>query len=127
MRSSFETSQLCLSGAFCSSCRALETGKRQRRTLARSYRLPPGAPDFPCPHGRPWSDDEEPHRDDRCSNEIERRVVCGVCPNYIAREERQTCRLFRGADCSYDRAMITGGPWPDECPQLVKEGVAAHG
>lgn len=40
--------------AHCTTCRDLEGGRAWRQSLATAFELPPGAPDFQCPHDRPW-------------------------------------------------------------------------
>ncbi len=51
----FVESPHCSWRAHCQTCRAqTEAGRAFRVSLGQAFMLPPGAPDFPCPHGRPW-------------------------------------------------------------------------
>jgi len=43
-----------MSHAHCGACRAKDGGRQWRESLANAFELPPDAPDFTCPHGRPW-------------------------------------------------------------------------
>lgn len=57
----------CKSSAHCRQCRQLEQGRPWRGSLAKAFTLPPGAPDFACPYGKPWGHvpppDPDVHRD----------------------------------------------------------------
>lgn len=46
----------CLSGGHCAACRSRGAGGVSFRAglLRDGWPLPDGAPDFECPHGRPW-------------------------------------------------------------------------
>jgi hypothetical protein len=46
----------CLSGGHCAACRSRGAGGASFRAglLRDGWPLPDGAPDFECPHGRPW-------------------------------------------------------------------------
>jgi len=44
----------CRSGFHCRACRDLEGGRAWRESLGKAFRLPAGAPDFPCPLAHPW-------------------------------------------------------------------------
>lgn len=50
----FASSFACRSGAHCRQCRDLQHGRAWRLRLAATHTLPPNAPDFDCPHGKPW-------------------------------------------------------------------------
>jgi hypothetical protein len=50
----FVQSSTCTSGAHCRACRDRDGGRTWRERLGRAFALPAGAPDFICPHGRPW-------------------------------------------------------------------------
>ena len=44
----------CLSGLHCRLCRQREEGHPWRRALGAHWEMPPGYPEFECPHGKPW-------------------------------------------------------------------------
>lgn len=44
----------CRSGLICGKCRDREGGRALRAGLGRTLEVPPGAPDYECPLGRPW-------------------------------------------------------------------------
>jgi len=44
----------CHARVHCGTCRSREEGRGWRESLAKAFELPPGAPDFDCPHGLPW-------------------------------------------------------------------------
>ena len=50
----FPETRHCRSGGHCRTCRDLEGGRAWRQSLAARFELPPGAPDFACPHGKAW-------------------------------------------------------------------------
>ena len=50
----FTTTRHCLAGGHCRKCRDLLGGRPFRIDLAGNFALPDGAPDFDCPHGKPW-------------------------------------------------------------------------
>ena len=50
----FVYSEHCCSGAHCRTCRDRDGGRSFRASLGTVFELPAGAPDFDCPHGRPW-------------------------------------------------------------------------
>lgn len=52
----FTESAACTSGLHCATCR--DTGKagtQFRAAMGRSFQLPPDAPDFACPQGKPFT------------------------------------------------------------------------
>ncbi len=51
----FTDSADCAARLHCETCRAREAGRAFRVSLGGLFALPPGAPDFPCPHGRRWN------------------------------------------------------------------------
>lgn len=44
----------CLSKVHCQTCRDKGGGREFRIGLGNAFSLPNDAPDFECPHGRPW-------------------------------------------------------------------------
>ena len=57
---SFVETEHCVLEAHCTLCRAFNAGHSWRASLAKVFELPPGAPDFACPHGKPWGWTAEP-------------------------------------------------------------------
>ena len=53
MRAFAETNH-CRSGVHCRTCRDLERGRAWRQSLVATFRPPPDAPEFRCPHGKAW-------------------------------------------------------------------------
>ena len=51
----FTSSPICTGGRVCGPCRQREAGRPLRASFATAYQLPEGAPDFECPHGKPWA------------------------------------------------------------------------
>jgi hypothetical protein len=51
---SFTETGHCLCHAHCCTCRDKEGGRAWREALGKAFELPPGAPDFACPHGLEW-------------------------------------------------------------------------
>ncbi len=45
---------VCPTGEHCAFCRDRERGRGFRESMARSFVLPDGAPDFDCPSGHAW-------------------------------------------------------------------------
>lgn len=45
---------ICRSGNNCEPCRDRAGGRAWRQSLAVAFELPADAPDFACPHGKPW-------------------------------------------------------------------------
>jgi len=55
----FAESQECRSGYHCKWCREKELGRNWRRDLAKTFEVPTeDAPDWVCPHGKPWDSTE---------------------------------------------------------------------
>lgn len=44
----------CGSGVHCVTCRDKSDGRLFRLSLGKVFQLPDNAPDFECPHGKPW-------------------------------------------------------------------------
>ncbi len=59
-RSELATSEVCFSREHCATCRARESGRGWRASLATSYRTPGDRIDFACPHGISWGEEREP-------------------------------------------------------------------
>ena len=126
--------EICASGLCCSTCR--DPGAiAWRRSLAKAFILPPGAPDFECPQGLPWGGGGS-YELRVASSELAKRnselgaqhSALGAAPDYgpceECRHERYRadgghgCKLIdHGKPCMLTRLIRQDGPWPAECPR----------
>lgn len=139
MREQFTDSYHCWSGVHCGFCRNRESGRDWRLSLGKVFELPPGAPDFECPHGKPWgyvpppgsiatptaSADRSPAAAGESPGvaalnaELDAWELCDSCdfqdwPSGAARN----CRLIPGCSpCTLGSRLRNGGPWPQNCPR----------
>lgn len=83
------TSAACRSRRHCRTCRDRDGGRAWRAALAATFALPPGAPDFDCPHGIPWDGAAAPAAEVAAA----RLAVCRICEafNGAVCEERFRC------------------------------------
>ncbi len=112
----------CTSGNACRVCRNLAGGREFRESLGRVFALPDGAPDFECPHGKPWGC-RGPAAIVSGSQQPDAWAECDECdhqdwPSGGAR----SCNLIDGCTpCRLGALLRAGGPWPDGCPRKTKE------
>lgn len=45
---------ICSVEEHCEACRDLEGGREWRRNMKETFAVPDLAPDWECPHGKPW-------------------------------------------------------------------------
>lgn len=133
-------SDICASGRHCPTCRDREGARPWRTALGQAFELPPGAPDFECPLGRPWGyasagapvppathSAMNGHAADAMAAAVvdqttqqARRDICDDCPEHVSREyDLLACRLIQhGAPCAYTRAVEQGQCPLDRWPAL---------
>lgn len=132
----FATSFACMSAIHCGTCRALESGRAWRVSLGKVFELPPRAPDFDCPLGKPWGwtppagqgveaqlEARRPAHESpgvqAHDAELEMWAECDECGHQLwPSGSARGCKLIEdGKPCALGKRVQDNGPWPDVCPR----------
>jgi hypothetical protein len=138
----------CNATGSCYTCRNREAGRPWRISLGKVFELPPGAPDFSCPHGKPWGYQPPPEargvlnptltptqaasvqpgasagpsRPVPADNDLDAWELCDSCDNqvWISGSPRGCKLLENGTPCALGKCWRGEWPWPDGCPRGIK-------
>lgn len=112
----FTTSHACTSGINCGTCR--DRGERAfRASLGTVFVLPADAPDFECPHGKPWG-----YRQPENVADAATAIPLKSGPGTELKRLLESMGIAESSGCacaSYAKVMDAWGP--DECERRADE------